>query len=173
MTSKWKQLLAAAAVSVLVAACGGGGGGDESAAPLPPPDAANEYVGTWVMGCTTDGTNSRNESFTLTKTGARELRFTFEGVRYVGPGCSGGAQPAVNSTGTITLDSEATASYQGNTVTFDQITATIDGIASPSVEKWTAAVLPSGRLLIDFEDTPATAGYPTQPNDGSTEYTRQ
>ena len=173
MKSKWKNALVATAVSMLLTACGGGGGGGDGAAPLPSPEAANKYVGTWVMACATNGADSEKETISLTKTGANALSFTFERTRFVAStNCSSGAQAPVTSSGSVTLDGQTPETYQGNTVTFDRVTATINGVGAPTIEKWAAAVLPSGRLLIDFDDTPATSGYPTNPTDGSTEYSK-
>ena len=179
MFSKWNRVLVATAVVALVSACGGGGGGDGdssggttdggSVTPAPTAAAADKYVGTWTMSCASFGAESESETLTISKASDTVLNVEFVLRTYAGSGCTG--TPAIeNVKGTVSIDSQTTLSYGGQSRTFDQLTLSAGGYPG---YKWTGAVV-NNALVIDFEDNDneSTTAYPTNPNEGESVYSK-
>lgn len=176
---QWRKIMLSLAAAAVLSACGGGNGGDDAAGDdgagdPPAAGAADKYVGTWLMSCNSYGTTteSETETITVTKTSDTQLEVAFVLSAYPNATCSGPAT-VENFQGTVTIDGQTTASYQGQPEAFDQLTATV---ATEGTFRWLGTVRSNGQqMVIDFEDNDIDSStvYPTDPNEGQSVYTKQ
>jgi hypothetical protein len=158
--------LATCVCTLLLAACGGG---DDA----PAPDAADKYVGTWVMSCAATGANSsESETVVVAKSTPTTVSATLTMSTFANATCSGAGTPSVN-TAAVTIDGQTTVTYNGAPQQVDQLTAVVTG-PDAGTYKWLGTVV-GNELVIDFEDdgTPSATTYPSDTSEGLVAYVKQ
>jgi hypothetical protein len=159
--------LATCVCTLLLAACGGGGDAPAAA------DAADKYVGTWVMSCNATGANSsETETVVITKSTATTVTATLTLTAFANGTCAGAGTESVN-TAAVTIDGQTSVTYNGGPQQVDQLTAVVTG-PDAGTYKWLGTVV-GNQLVIDFEDnhTPSATTYPSDTSDGLTAYVKQ
>jgi hypothetical protein len=159
--------------------CGGGGGDGGAGAGgqqlTAATDAADKYVGSWLLACEPiGGGQAEKELAEVKKTAADKLAVTLTLSTYNNTTCAGAAASAETNAGTVTIDGQSTATYSGAAQTLDKLSVAIAWGPGAGTYKWTGAVL-SNQLLIDFEDNgvSSSTNYPSNPNEGQSLYAKQ